>query len=196
VPRSKTNPCHDALGNHTPALLRQFPRRGHPRHCATLCGMAGDNPVTLYCLHSYGRHAAPSRKDSGALEGKTKDYAVPAQGQRHDVGPAGRSPPLPSALRDHPRRPQHYPGHCIIIPDTAGACGDRTPPRRLLCLVRPHVNDTLESSHERPPNMRPLRHHPRSRSWTCTGRAMTPRQMRDSPGRSSTPRRCTPCLYT
>jgi hypothetical protein len=48
--------------------------------------------------------------------------------------------------------------------------------------VRPHVNGTLESSHGRSPNRRPLHRHPQSRSWTCTGRAMTPRQTRDSPG--------------
>jgi hypothetical protein len=67
-------------------------------------------------------------------------------------GRRDRSPPLPSALCDHPRRPQHHPGHCITIPNAMGACGDETPPRRLLCLVRPHVNGTLESSHGRPSN--------------------------------------------
>jgi hypothetical protein len=51
-----------------------------------------------------------------------------------------------------PAVPQHHPSHCITIPDAVGACGDRTPPRRLLCLVRPHINGTLESSHGRPPN--------------------------------------------
>jgi hypothetical protein len=34
--RSKTNPCHDAPGNHTLALFCQLPRQGHPRHCVTL----------------------------------------------------------------------------------------------------------------------------------------------------------------
>jgi hypothetical protein len=101
------------------------------------------------------------------------------------IGPVRRSPPS-----------RRHPGHCTNIPDVVGACGDKTPPRRLLCPVRPHVNDALESSRGRPSNRRPLRCHPQSRSWTHTGHAMTPRQMQDSPRRPSTPRRCTPCLYT
>jgi hypothetical protein len=35
--------------------------------------MAGNNHVTLYRLLSYGERAAPLKKDSGALEGKTND---------------------------------------------------------------------------------------------------------------------------
>jgi hypothetical protein len=53
------------------------------------------------------------------------------------------SSPSPLALCDHP---QHHPGHFITIPGTLGTCGDRTPPRQLLCLVRPHVSGTLEPS--------------------------------------------------
>jgi hypothetical protein len=158
--------------------------------------MAGDNPVTLYRLLSYDRHAAPSKRTAEPSKGRRTTTPRPHKDNAVTSGRRGRSPPSPLALRDHPRRPQHHPDHCITIPDAAGACGDKTPPRRLLCLVRPHVNGTLESLHGRPPNRRPLRRHPRSRSWTRTGRSMTPRQMRDSPGRPSTPRRCTPCLYT
>jgi hypothetical protein len=43
------------------------------------------------------------------------------------------------------------------------ACSDGTSPRPLLCLVRPPVSGTLESACGRPPNERPLHHHPRSR---------------------------------
>jgi hypothetical protein len=43
-----------------------------------------------------------------------------------------RSPPSPSALCDHPRRPRRHPGHCITIPDAVEACGNGTPPRQLL----------------------------------------------------------------
>jgi hypothetical protein len=161
-----------------------------------LCGMAGNNPVTLYRLLSYGKRATPSKKDGRALEGKTNDYSTPAQDYAVTSGQWGRSPPSPSTLCDHPCRPQHHPGHCITILDTVGACGDRMPPRRLLCLVRPHVNGTLESSHEQPLNRRPLRRHPQSRSWTRTGRAMTPCQKQDSPGRPSTPWHYVPRLYT
>jgi hypothetical protein len=92
--------------------------------------------------------------------------------------------------------PQCHPDHCITIPDALEACGDGTPPRQPVCLVRPHVNDTLESPRGRPTNERPLRHPPRSRSWRCTGHAMTPHQKQNSPRRLSTPWHCTPCLYT
>jgi hypothetical protein len=153
-----------------------------PWHCAT-------HSRTADASHPRKRMAEPSKGRRTTTPRPRKDNAVTSC--RRD-----RSPPSPSVLCDHPRRPQHHPGHCIAIPDAVGACYDRTPPRRLLCLARPRVNGTLESSHGRPPNRRPLRRHPRSRSWTRTGRAMTPRQMQDLPGRSSTPRRCTPCLYT
>jgi hypothetical protein len=80
------------------------------------------------------------------------------------IGPVRLSPPS-----------RCHPGHCLTILDTLEACGDGTPPCRLLRLVRPHVNGTLKSSRGRPPNRRPLCRHPLSRSWTRTGRAMTPR---------------------
>jgi hypothetical protein len=54
-----------------------------------LCSMASNNPVALCHPLPYGRCAAPSKKDSGALEGKTDEYGTPAQGQRHDIGLAG-----------------------------------------------------------------------------------------------------------
>jgi hypothetical protein len=118
APKSKVNPCHYALGNHAPALLRQLPWRGHPRHCATLCGMVSNNPVALCHPLPYGRRAAPSRKDGGALEGKVNNYATPVQEQRRDARPAGSvtsvaigpvrpspSSPMPSRLlHRHPRR--------------------------------------------------------------------------------------------
>jgi hypothetical protein len=47
-------------------------------------------------------------------------------------GRRDRSPPSPSALCDHLRRPRRHPGHCIAIPDAVEACGDGTPPRQLL----------------------------------------------------------------
>jgi hypothetical protein len=90
---------------------------------------------------------------------------------------------------------RRHPGHCITIPNAVEACGDRTPPRRLLCLVQPHVNGTLETSRGCPSNRRPLRRHPQSCSWTRTGCAMTPRVKQVSPGRPSSPWHCTPCLH-
>jgi hypothetical protein len=43
-----------------------------------------------------------------------------------------RSPPSPSALCDHPRRPRCHPDHCIAIPDAVEVYGNGTPPRQLL----------------------------------------------------------------
>jgi hypothetical protein len=48
------------------------------------------------------------------------------------LGRPDQSPPSPSALCDHPRRPRRHPGHYIAIPDTVAACGDGTLPRQLL----------------------------------------------------------------
>jgi hypothetical protein len=126
------NPCHYALGNHTTALLRLLPWGGHPRHYATLCGRVSNNPVALYHPLPYGRRAAPSKKDGGALEGKVNNYATPCKDNTVTSGRRDRSPPSPSALCDHPHRPQRHPGHCITIPDVVEACGDETPPRWLL----------------------------------------------------------------
>jgi hypothetical protein len=47
-------------------------------------------------------------------------------------GRRDRSPPSPSALCDHPHRPQRHPGHSITILDAVEACGNGTPPRQLL----------------------------------------------------------------
>jgi hypothetical protein len=152
-----------------------------------LCGVVSNNLVALCHPLPYGRRAAPLRKDDGALEGKTNNYATSMQVQRHDVRPAGSVTPVAigpvrlSPPSQVPSRPLHrHPRHC----------GSYCTP------VRPRVNSTLESSHRRLPNKRSQHRHPRSRSWARTGRAMTPRRGQDSPGRTSTLRRCTPCLYT
>jgi hypothetical protein len=54
-----------------------------------LCGMVSNNPVALYHPLSYGRCAAPSKQDGGALEEKTNNHTASVQGQRRDVGTAG-----------------------------------------------------------------------------------------------------------
>jgi hypothetical protein len=143
--------------------------------------MVSNNLVALCHPLPYGQLAAPSKKDGGALEGKTGDYAAPAQGQRRDAGPARPvtsvtiSPVWPSPPSPTPT------GHCITISFTVGGRGNKAPPCRLLCALRPPVSRTLELMYERQPNRRPLQPHPRSRSWTDTGHAMTPRQIQDSP---------------
>jgi hypothetical protein len=112
APKSKMNPRHYAPGNHAPALLRQLPWRGHPRHCSTLCGGVSNNPMALCHPLPYGRRAAPSKKDDGALEGKTSDYSALAQDCAVTSSQWGWSPPSPSALCDYPR-------HRDAIPATA-----------------------------------------------------------------------------
>jgi hypothetical protein len=125
--------------------------------------MASNNLVALCHPLPYGRRTAPSKKDGGALEGKMNDYAAPAQGQHRDVRPAG---PVTSVTIG-PVRPsppsQHHPGHCIPISYTVGRRGDKMPPRRLLCALRPPISRTLEPMYRQRPNERP-RHPPPSKT--------------------------------
>jgi hypothetical protein len=74
-----------------------------------LCDMASNNPVALFHPLPYGRCAAPSKKDGGALKGKMNDYSTPAQDYAVTSGRWGRSPPSPSALCDHPRHRDAIP---------------------------------------------------------------------------------------
>jgi hypothetical protein len=152
------------------------------------CGTVPPTPVRLTCCTLEKGRRSPRRGDLRLLHARTglrRDVRLVGAVTSIAIGPVRPSPPS-----------QRHLGHCITIPDAVEACGDRTPPRRPLCLVRPHVNGTLESSRGRPSNGRPLCRHPRSRSWTRIGRAMTPRQKQESPGRPSTPCRCMSCLHT
>jgi hypothetical protein len=79
-------------------------------------------------------------------------------GRHRDVRPVGAVASVAiSPVRPSPP-PRRHPGHCITIPDAVEACGEGTPPRQPLCLVRTHVNGTLESSCGQPSNEQPLRH--------------------------------------
>jgi hypothetical protein len=167
-----------------------------PRRCATLCGMVSNHPVALYHPLPYDRRTIPSKK--GRRNPRREDTRLLlARTRRHrDVRPVRAVTSIAiRPVRPSPS-PRRHPGHYITIPNAVEACGDRTLPRQPLCLVRPYVNNTLESSRRRPSNRQPLRRCPRSCSWRRTGRAMTPHQKRDSPGRPSTPWHCTPCLHT
>jgi hypothetical protein len=81
-----------------------------PRHYATLCGVVSNRPAALYHPLPYGRRPAPSKKDSGTLEGITHNYFAPARDDAVMSGQWEGSPPSPSALCGHP-------GHCTTIPD-------------------------------------------------------------------------------
>jgi hypothetical protein len=174
----------NSLGVAIPATMRRcaaWPATT-PWHCAT-CSRTADAPPPRK------RTTEPSKGRRTTMPHPRKDDVV-TSGQRD------WSLPSPRALCGHPRRPQHHHGHCITISCTVGGWGDKTPPRRLLCALPLPVSRTLEPMYGRRPHGRPLHRHPRSHSWTDTGHSMTPRQMQDSPGRPSTPQRCTPCLYT
>jgi hypothetical protein len=171
--RCSANPPGEAI----PATVRHYAVRpvSAPRHYATHSRTAGAPPPRK-------RTAEPSKGDGRLSRAHT--------GPCRDVG---RVP----AVTISPVRPsRRHPGHYSSIPDVVEARGNRTSPRPLLCPVQPPVSGTLEPARGRPPNGRPLRHYPRSRSWTDTGRAMTSRRKQDSPGRPSTPLHCTPCHHT
>jgi hypothetical protein len=65
--------------------------------------MASNNPVALCHPLPYGRRAAPSIKDGGALEGKTSDCSTPVLDYAVTSGQWERSPLSPSVLCDYTR---------------------------------------------------------------------------------------------
>jgi hypothetical protein len=74
----------------------------------------------------------PSKKTAEPSKAKRTTTPRPCKDNVVASGRRDRSPPSPSAMCDHPRRPQRHPDHCITIPDAVEACGDGTPPRQLL----------------------------------------------------------------
>jgi hypothetical protein len=111
---------------------------------------------------------SPQREGARLLRNRTR--------RRRDVRPAGAVTSITIGPVRPPPPSRRHPGHCTTTPDAVEACGDGTPPHQPLCLVRPHVNGTIECPRRRPSNGQPLRRHPRNCSWTRTGHAMTPHQ--------------------
>jgi hypothetical protein len=174
--RLAITPQHCPAYSHGEAIPATVPRcaarpGSTPRHYATHSHTAGT-------AHPRKETAEPSKGDGRPFRARMG----PCRDVRH-------APPSPSALCGHP-------SHCNAIAGAVGTRGDRTSPHPLLCPVRPLISGTLESARGQTPNERPLHHHPRSRSWTNTGHAMTSRQKRDSTGRPSTPRHCAPYRHT
>jgi hypothetical protein len=153
-----------------------------------LCDAVPPTPVRLTRRTLERGRRSPRSGDERLLHART--------GLRRDVRPAGPVTYVTIGLVRPSPLSQHHPGHCISISYTVGGRGDKTPPHRLLCAQQPPISRTFEPMYERRPNEKPLRHHPRSGSWTDTGHAMTSYQKRESPGRSSTPRHCTPYHHT
>jgi hypothetical protein len=112
----------------------------------------------------YGRRAAPSKKDGGALEGKANNYATPVQGQRRDVGPVGPvtsvaiGPVRPSPSSPTPSRPlHHHPRRCGSVRRRDAATPATVPPYGL--TSRHHrVLTRAAAEHETstPPPSKPL----------------------------------------
>jgi hypothetical protein len=82
--------------------------------------MASDSSVALCRPLQYNRRAAPSKEDGGALEEKTDGYSTPAQDYTVTPGRRNRSPPSPSVLCGHPRRPNTIPGTASPSPTLWG----------------------------------------------------------------------------
>jgi hypothetical protein len=120
-----------------------------------------------------------------ARSGQHRDVGLVKCVSSVTIGPVRPSPP-----------PRRHPGHCSDIPNAVGVRGDKTPPHLLLCTLRPPVDCTLESAYGRRPNRKFPHRHPRSRSRTDTGHAMTLCQKHDSPGQSSTLQHCASYRYT
>jgi hypothetical protein len=120
--------------------------------------------VTLCHPLQYSRRVAPSKKDGGALEGKTNNYATSVQGQRRDVRPAGPitsvaiSPVRPSPPSPTPSRPLcHHPGRCGSM-RRRDAATPATVPRTASRQQHPRVltRAVAEQETSTPPPSKPL----------------------------------------
>jgi hypothetical protein len=86
-----------------------------------------------YATHSRTADAPhPRKRTAEPSKGRRTTTPRPCKDNAVTSGRRDRSPPSPSALCGHPRRPQLHPGHCVTIPNAMEACSDVTPPHQLL----------------------------------------------------------------
>jgi hypothetical protein len=78
--------------------------------CTTLCGKASVSSATLCHPLLYSRRAAPSKEDSGTLEGGIDTCSALTQDHAVTSDQWSGSPPSPSALCGHPHRHDAIPG--------------------------------------------------------------------------------------
>jgi hypothetical protein len=141
----------------------------------------------------------PVRLTRRALEGgpatPSNIFYVLMQGPAVTSGRRDRSSPSSSTLCGHPR-------HCSSTPDTVATsrrCRDTR--GQDIATTATALRTGLRQRHPRTGPLRrlvnqPLHRRPRSHSCTSTGRTTTPQQERDSPGRPSAPKHCSPYLHT
>jgi hypothetical protein len=144
------------------------------RPSLALCGKASVNSVALCRPLSYRHHIAPLERGQWNPRKGYGRLPRARSGWRRDAG----SVECVSSVTSGPVRPSpplcHHPRHCSVIPGTVEARDDETPPRPLLCILRPSVSRALELAFGRRPNKKLPRCYPRSRSWTGIGLATTP----------------------
>jgi hypothetical protein len=152
--------------------------------------------LTLCRPLPYSRHAAPLERGRRNPRKGYRRLPRARTGQRRDVGLVERI----SSAKSGPVRPSpplcSHVGHCSAIPGTVGARDNKTLPSPSLCILRPYVSYTLELAYGRRPKQEAPTQPPLK---SLLGRHRTrhdTRWGRDSSGRPSTPRCCTPYRHT
>jgi hypothetical protein len=164
----------------------------HPRHCGALCDEAGVS--SWHCAaHSCTANTPSPRR--GPTE-PSNALSVTTQGQAMTSGRRERSSPSLSTLCGHPCPCSATPRTAATTPTLLERTGVGRRHTRRCTSYGPPSTAPLDPVRRRRPDGQPLRLYPRSRSCLGTGRAATPAPERDSPGRLSAPRHCSPRLHT
>jgi hypothetical protein len=142
----------------------------------------------------------PVRLTRRALEGgpaePSNTFSVITQGYAMTSGRRERSSPSLSTLCSHPRHCRATLGTVTTSPTLLDHMGTGRHHDRHCAAYGPPVRRHPRTGPRRRPDNQPLRHHPRSCSYTSTGRATTPQLVQDSSGWPSAPWRCSPRLHT